>query len=100
MDEPRMERRAGTRVTNMIKHAEMMFKGNVLDCVQLDISSGGTRIYLDGSVEIPDVVTLQMYDGTSRRARRLWQRGSQIGFGFLTEHETDAQDLALGPEGK
>jgi hypothetical protein len=31
-----------------------------------------------------------MYDGTSRRARRLWQRGPQIGFNFLTEHEMGA----------
>jgi hypothetical protein len=90
MHEPKMERRSSNRVTNMIKHAKMIFEGNSVDCVQLDISSGGTRVYLDRSVEIPDVVTLQMYDGTSRRARRLWQRGPQIGFNFLTEHEMGA----------
>ena len=96
MDEPRIERRASSRVRNMIKHAKMMFDGKIVDCIQLDISSDGTRIYLYDTLEIPDVVTIQMYDGTWRRARRRWQQGSQIGFESLTEHEyTNMLDSSL-----
>jgi PilZ domain len=64
----------------MFKPAHVVLDDAVLDCVLLDVSPGGAQVYLMARAEVPDLVTLWLPDGESRRMRRRWQQGSHIGF--------------------
>jgi hypothetical protein len=63
----------------MFKPAHIVTERAVHDCVLLDLSPGGAQIYLVARAELPDLVTLLLPGGESRRMCRAWQRGSHIG---------------------
>ncbi len=65
---------------SVIKAAQLAFGGSVLDCVLLDVSPHGVRLYFPTPTEVPALATLRLKDGESRTIRRRWQTGSQAGF--------------------
>ena len=65
--------------SSMFKPAHVVLEDAVLDCVLLDLSSGGAQVYLIARAELPDRVTLWLPSGESRAMRRVWQQGSYIG---------------------
>ena len=69
----------------MIKAAQVVLGGSLLDCTVFDLSAAGARLYCETKAEIPDVVILRLPDGTSRVAHRRWQQGSESGFEFLAD---------------
>ena len=68
---------------SMFKPAHIVLEDAVLECVLLDLSSGGAQVFLMARAELPDLVTLWLPSGESRSLRRCWQRGSHIGFEFV-----------------
>ena len=54
--------------------------GAVFECVLVDLSPGGAKVYLAEPAEVPDLVTLWPPGGESRPVRRLWQFGPYMGF--------------------
>lgn len=64
----------------VIKAAKLTFGAAALDCVLLDISHAGVRLYLPVCTEVPDVATLHLKDGEARTVRRRWHSGQQAGF--------------------
>jgi PilZ domain len=71
-------RRSGRSHTNMA--AQIAFCGSVLDCVLLDVSPRGARVFLRGALaDVPDLVTLRLPGGESRFMRCRWQIGPQVG---------------------
>ena len=67
----------------MIKAAQLAFDGSVLNCVLLDVSPSGVRLYFPTPTEAPDLATFRLKDGESRTVQRRWQNGSQAGFEFV-----------------
>ena len=64
---------------SMFKPAHVVLEDTVLDCVLLDLSAGGARVYLIARAQLPDRVALWLPSGESRAMRRVWQQGSYIG---------------------
>ncbi|MDE2200794.1 MAG: PilZ domain-containing protein [Rhodospirillales bacterium] len=67
----------------VIKGAKIRFGGSVVDCIVLNISSGGARIRTDAVVPVPDRVDLCLSGGATFAAVRRWTLGEQIGFQFI-----------------
>ena len=59
--------------------ARIAFRRSVLDCVLLDVSAEGSKVRLPEPVDMPDLVTLMLPGGESRRMRCRWQVGPVIG---------------------
>ncbi len=79
-----VENRRAVR-NSMIKGGQVVFGGSSLDCVILDLSRDGARLYRGTVADIPASVILRLPDGTARPAQRRWQRGAESGFEFLPD---------------
>jgi hypothetical protein len=64
----------------MFRAAQVAFRGAVLDCVLLDASPSGARVFLKAPGDVPDLVTLRLPGGESRPVRCRWQVGLLVGF--------------------
>jgi hypothetical protein len=83
-------RRSGR--SRVIKAAQIAFSGRAFDCVLIDASPAGVRVYLQGVVDVPDLVTLTLPGGESRPMRCRWQIGPQVGLQVVGA----ASPLAIG----
>ena len=66
--------------TRVFEAAQIAFGGTALDCVLLDASPGGARVFLKAPADVPDLVTLRLPGGGSRPVRCRWQVGLLAGF--------------------
>ncbi len=64
----------------MFVAAQIAFGGSVLDCVLLDASAGGARVFLKAPADVPELAVLKLPDGESRPVRCRWQNGLLAGF--------------------
>jgi hypothetical protein len=69
----------------MIKRGQLASEEAILRCVVLDVSATGARVHLSAAGEVPEIVILRLPDGSKRRARRSWQRDTEVGFEFLDD---------------
>jgi hypothetical protein len=80
-----------------IKAGQISVGDLTIDCVVLDVSKGGARIYLRQPAEVPDQVAFKFKQGQSFAARVRWRAGEEIGFELTAAdsasvHESDAAD--------
>jgi hypothetical protein len=81
------ERRRELRMRTF-KMGKLLFGGfttMAVDCRIVEMSGSGARVETGVMVPVPDLLQLQMVDGTRRDARRAWAVGNQIGLQFLDE---------------
>ena len=57
------------------------------DCVVVDLSLGGARIYLAQPLGKGDMVTLKLDQMSGLRAEVVWQEGHSIGLRFVDESQ-------------
>jgi hypothetical protein len=70
-----------------------------LDCLVRDISPTGARLKFSGSVTVPELVELFIPNkDESYRARVQWNRGDEIGVGFVREEAESAPASHSNPE--
>ncbi|HEX4367937.1 MAG TPA: PilZ domain-containing protein [Rhodopila sp.] len=94
---PQIDTRRRDVRTGVLKRAKIAFGRAVIDCVVLDISSGGARVRTDVTATIPEQVILRFSGGGAYVARVQWAMGTEIGFAFdsLAPLAEDAASLAL-----
>ncbi len=83
------DRRGGKR-SRTIKTGHLMygeFSPTVLDCLIVEMSEEGARVQTSVMVQVPNSLTLILYDETERRCIRRWATGNQIGLEFLPKEE-------------
>lgn len=77
-----MERRSADRF-DAIMMVEVEFGFTSLKAAILDVSSTGIRTYLLDALEMPEVVTVRLPDGSAYVACCRWHRDDEAGFEFL-----------------
>ena len=85
----------------VIKGAQLIFQGSVIDCTVLDVSPNGARVRTSGVVVTPEQVILQFRGGSAYFARRRWSQGTEMSFVFdrpapLKENAALVASSALG----
>ncbi len=76
------------RRTRVFKRGRIILNDgfSTIDCLVRDISPGGARVTVDGSLALPERFSFELADsGTVREAIRRWQRGNSIGLKFALE---------------
>lgn len=63
------------------------------DCVVVDLSLGGARIYLAQPVGKGDIVTLKLDRMGALRAEVVWQEGHSLGLCFVDEPQKIAETI-------
>ena len=75
------DRRAGSR-GSVIRRAQIIVAGTVLDCVVENLSPTGARVRLAIPSPVPQEFVLALSADDRRPARRRWARGLRIGVEF------------------
>ncbi len=75
----RPEARRSAR-TRMLRAAQIAFRSTVLDCVLVDASPEGARVFLKAPADVPDLAELRFPGGEARPVRCRWQAGLLVGF--------------------
>jgi len=83
------ERRAGHRARALLSGKVIIGNGLMSpDCVIRDLSDGGARVRISGSIELPDAVGLLVIrDGLLFDATLAWRRGDETGLAFAGRHD-------------
>ncbi|MBX6743993.1 MAG: PilZ domain-containing protein [Acetobacteraceae bacterium] len=76
------ERRRADR-SHMIRAGRITSGDRTLDCIVLNTSVTGAKVYLPAATDIVGRVMLTLPDGRIRQARIRWREGEQIGLEFL-----------------
>ncbi len=65
----------------VLRRAQLIASGTVLDCLVLEVSATGIRLRFGTPLPIPEQATLRLVqDGTSHTVKRRWARGVEAGF--------------------
>jgi hypothetical protein len=83
------ERRAGHRTRALLSGKIIVGNGVMSpDCVIRDLSDGGARVRISGSIELPEAVGLLVIkDGLLFDATLAWRRGDETGLAFTGRHD-------------
>jgi hypothetical protein len=83
--------------TGVLKRAKITFGRSVIDCIVIDVSSGGARVRTEVVTAVPEQVVLRFSGGSAFVARLQWALGTELGFAFdgLAPLTDDAASLAL-----
>lgn len=65
--------------TRVMAAAQVAFRGTVLDCVVVDASPEGARVFLEVPADLPDLAELRFSGGDSLPVRCRWQAGLLVG---------------------
>ena len=90
---PTAERRSTAR-SSMVKAAQVASGNALFECVVLNMSATGARLHFLAPAELSEVVFLRLQDGTSRLLQRRWQRGTEVGFEFMTDRRRFIRPVA------
>ena len=88
-----VERRFAVRIS-MVKAAHVASGNSLFECVVFDLSATGARLHFPTAAELSEVVFLRLLDGTSRLLQRRWQRGTEVGFEFMTDRRKFIRPVA------
>jgi uncharacterized small protein (DUF1192 family) len=97
MSEFRGSRRAKSFLRGFIYDCR---KRGALDCVIRDLSDDGARISFSDTVELPEVIELDIPQrNLRRRARVVWRRSDEVGLSFSeADHAPEPADAMTAAE--
>lgn len=83
------ERRAGGRVTLLIRPGKLIVDGREYLCVVRDVSEGGVKVRLFQPLPEHREIAIEFDHGDRHRLQLVWQTGDQAGFFFIDEVDVD-----------
>ena len=75
--------------------AALCVGGRWFDCVVVDLSLGGARLYLDQPIDIGENVTLRLDGMGFLHAEIVWQEGHSTGLRFVDEIDKIAATIGV-----
>jgi hypothetical protein len=80
----------------VLKGAQIIFGGSVIDCLVINVSESGARVRTAAMTQVPEHVILRFGGGASFAGTRRWARGLEIGLSLarIASLADEAAELA------